>query len=134
MQLGNHHTIICLNLLLIEVRTGYRCLTSTERWSKGAKYMSVNQEKYASLMLSHNSEMGIPNIIKEKLLLMFIKNYCDMKLNLSVASHHIYKRSLTCLEWKGSWCGNKLLTNGEAMLMQAMMSRMDGYQAKYWFS
>jgi len=102
MQLGNHHTIICLNLLLIEVRTGYRCLTSTERWSKGAKYMSVNQEKYASLMLSHNSEMGIPNIIKEKLLLMFIKNYCDMKLNLSVASHHIYKRSLTCLEWKGS--------------------------------
>jgi hypothetical protein len=27
--------------------------------------MSVNQEEYASLMLSHNSEMGIPNIIKE---------------------------------------------------------------------
>jgi hypothetical protein len=65
MQLGNHHTIICLNLLLIEVWTGYRCLTFTERWSKGAKYMSVNQEEYASLMLSHNSEMGIPNIIKE---------------------------------------------------------------------
>jgi 3-deoxy-D-manno-octulosonic-acid transferase len=95
----------------------------------------VNQEEYASLMLSHNSEKGIPNIIKESYYwLMFIKNYGDMKLNLSVASHHIYKRSLTCLEWKRSWCGNKLLTKCEAMLMQAMMSRMDRYQAKYWFS
>jgi hypothetical protein len=95
----------------------------------------VNQEEYASLMLSHNSEKGIPNIIKESYY------WCSLRIIATwnwtcqyVASHHIYKRSLTCLEWKRSWCGNKLLTKCEAMLMQAMMSRMDRYQAKYWFS